>query len=648
MQSVGVRYETEKDESGAAHKRPVFVALLALLVAAPLLYPHDVLGYGSGWVSLVALGCLAVYAGLLLVRKKAPASLGSTMFFAVLCLVVVALVSALPGGVTRTEITAMSLNALPILAIAFLALAFSSGYVFGSAGTHVGSVFRTVVSVVATISVVYMLALLAHSDSIRFIWEGRGAHAPFFGLAAILAYALFRGESRPSSRLIVIGAFVVLVCATVLSRDVAYLFVIGLGIFAVEGLVVLREYRFSESGLYRYRKWSLLAFVAGASLATVAFLGLPTHIPDQFSLENVGIRPSFQVTHTMLLREYDEVPLTMFIGSGPASFSNLWWLYRPDEINRTALWATGISTPYSFVTHVIALFGIPVGLAFILVLVFSVAQFVHGALRAERRGRAYTAIGGSVVGGYFLVSSMFSPLEFSFLVLTVFILGFFRGAYKVSCGVLIRKSSRADLAAGILFVGIGVASIVVGSVYMRAYREYASSLEGLRSESVDYIQVEQSLARSLSYVSDAEVAIVLAQVYEAHAQKLLLDLGVDKLTSEELAEVVGIARKGRDVAIQGLALDPLNMEAHLALGNAELLYSLLTHDKELYQRALWRYQSARKLAPNSPLPLFLLGRAYSAGGDLGQARDVLRRALKLKPDYVAAQRLLDQIGHEAK
>jgi tetratricopeptide (TPR) repeat protein len=92
-------------------------------------------------------------------------------------------------------------------------------------------------------------------------------------------------------------------------------------------------------------------------------------------------------------------------------------------------------------------------------------------------------------------------------------------------------------------------------------------------------------------------------------------------------------------------LDPTAGEYRAHLGYA---LHLANPRNELVRReALEHIAQGIKLSPGRDKPLLFLGRVFKAAGDLENARKVFRRALKIRPDGLEAQRELRELGGEA-
>jgi CheY-like chemotaxis protein/tetratricopeptide (TPR) repeat protein len=92
-------------------------------------------------------------------------------------------------------------------------------------------------------------------------------------------------------------------------------------------------------------------------------------------------------------------------------------------------------------------------------------------------------------------------------------------------------------------------------------------------------------------------------------------------------------------------LDPTAGEYRAHLGYA---LHLANPRNELVRReALEHIAQAIKLSPGRDKPLLFLGRVFKAAGDVENARKVFRRALKIRPDGLEAQRELRELDGEA-
>ena len=104
---------------------------------------------------------------------------------------------------------------------------------------------------------------------------------------------------------------------------------------------------------------------------------------------------------------------------------------------------------------------------------------------------------------------------------------------------------------------------------------------------------------------------------------------------------MGDAKKALEVAQQAQASSPDNPQFLDLLGAAQISNGQI-------EQGLTTYRNLVKLQPKSPVALFRLAAAQAAAADQNAARETLKQALSLKPDFVDAQATLVPLEIRAK
>jgi len=367
-----------------------------------------------------------------------------------------------------------------------------------------------------------------------------------------------------------------------------------------------------------------------------------------FGVSNIEVRPSLSATLNISRAVLGS---NLLLGSGPGTFAESWFLYKPQEINTTVFWNTPFASGVGFmVTQVanVGLLGTLVWLAFFFLLALLMLRAL-GRLPEERWGR------------FALISTMFSTLflwvasflyvpSMVVLVLTFIFTGLFVATSRAlgivsEREVVFSKNSALNFIAVILVVGVGIGSVVFGfKVFQRTVSAYhyqrALVISNTEGSSVE--DISNNLVKAMRLVPQDIYYSAFSQLSIARAESVLN--ATEGTQEENLAKFQEALTNSITAAETATKLDPKNFRNWISLGS---IYSSLVPAPfsvdGAYEKAKEAFTKAEALNPQSPEIPLLFARLELNKANIDGARTYINNSIKLKEDYADAYFLLTQI-----
>lgn len=107
----------------------------------------------------------------------------------------------------------------------------------------------------------------------------------------------------------------------------------------------------------------LFFFLSSGSIGTM--------LSQSAGISFTNIRPSFSATSSVMRQSLYRDPV---LGSGAGSYSDVWNLYHPTDINQTIFWNTPFETGFNYIQSVITTNGILPTLAFVIVIILTLVH----------------------------------------------------------------------------------------------------------------------------------------------------------------------------------------------------------------------------------------------------------------------------------
>lgn len=358
-----------------------------------------------------------------------------------------------------------------------------------------------------------------------------------------------------------------------------------------------------------------------------------------FPVSSLEVRPALSTTLDIVRSSHGASVERFLVGTGPQTFSDNWFLYKPLAVNQSQFWNLDFNVGYSTLATALGTVGVLGALAWLIPLILAL---IGGAriLRFKQLSPEETKLGlmacllslyawGSIV--------LYVPSE-DLLLLSFVLAG---AAFGIS-GKLSQQQAgiepRARLGGALVVWAVyGICIVLLALAAWTSVRRYMSEVyvnQGLAALQQNNSERADSLAaraRDADAGRDAVQLSVLAGISRMQA--------IVQSTSTPSAAVqsnfTAIAQKTIAFAQSGAASYPSDYQAYVALGRVyDLLASLGVAGA--YQSAKTAYQSAVVHNPTDPeLPL-AIARLEAGQGNKQSTMEALQSALKLKPDYTDA------------
>ena len=312
------------------------------------------------------------------------------------------------------------------------------------------------------------------------------------------------------------------------------------------------------------------------------------------------------------------------LGFGPETFAYAYYLYRPLAHNQTSEWNFFYNKAHNeFLNYLVnvGILGLTSYLVFLLVSLKSllkVAKSKEGLIAKA----AISAITIYQIVIFFGFSTVVSQLLMYLLIPLVIVGGKNLNFYEINLDFLGNFVKRIAIISVSVF-GLWALLFIIRIFLADVSYTSAQKTDGARSLLSYSSTINLSPAKNPNYFANY-----------AYANALYIN-GADEQFSQVLEQQASSA------AATAAGLSPNNVLITRKVANTYLLLSSI--DKKYQKDALTAAQKLPRLAPTDPQSYLSLAKVESAVGEKQKAQESLNYALKLKPDYLEAQQLLEQI-----
>ena len=659
----------------ADNYRKSFLALLVTVFLLPLIFvPAGILDLANTkaiFLTLVLLiaGGLSIFA----IWKSQHASLPNTKILLALCaLVAVYFVSALLATPSNLSLLGYNLEVgtFASLALGFVALLVSSMAVRDN--TKVVKVIFTLIGSLSVLALFMIVRLISNGAWLSFgsfsgnMGNPLGSFADLgmvFALLSIICILVI--GMMPVQKRLKMGLYALFVVSTLL------LVVIGFSQAFLLALVasVLTFFYFKkiESDFLmsatepavkvpKVGNHQVMAIIlAILSLAFYINPKLPSGVTLTESLSaktqvaNTEIRPTLDTTLSIAKSVLSGQVL---FGSGPATFTRDWLLFKPVQINATPFWSIIFSSGFGFLPTQLSTTGI-VGAAAWIVFFWLLVTLMLKALSnvPESRSTRFTLVASLAITLFMWVSMFFYTPSITLFILAFIFTGIFLSAC-VSAGVLSTIDHDLSRAPTKL---VGKSALVLGSLVViffawtglnNALGSYhfgrAAVLLNTEGASIDTIGEELDKAVKFQpidtyYRAISQINFSKAQAYATSAT------GTPETNRANFDQAVA---KSLDASRQAILVNPASDVNWSGLG---AIYTALVAEplkvEGAYESAQSAYLESAKRNPTDPtIPLNLAQLEVNKGNN-DNAKAYIQSALNLKSDFIDAYILLARIQY---
>jgi len=455
----------------------------------------------------------------------------------------------------------------------------------------------------------------------------------FAALLLPLIISLFFISKRLLKVLLIIFSLVDLVLIFLVNFWVAWL-VLLIGMAAILIFIISRGETLPTSWLVLPMFLIVISLCFG--VFRIAIPGFPA-TPLEVS---VSQRATFDVARKTLT---DNSPVSLLLGSGPSTFAYDYSKFKSETINQTALWAVRFGSGSSEILDRLATGGILGFLSFLAVLVFFLWTGVRGLISSgETKSRpkdSFWILSLGIFASWLAAAAGFffypANLSLNFL-FWLFTAGFlvYAESQKVKSWEL-KAGSLANIGVSFLFIVILIFGIGLSFLTGQRYVAQVRHLEGVRAfQKGDYQAATDKLLSAISHTAGSQDNHWqdLSQIYLFRINEELLkkDVSKEELQKEIpplVSNAINSAKQATDVAPKNVANWSIRGYVYRNVTN------LITGAEDW---AIKSYEEAIKLEPANPYLYTELGQAYLAKNETEKAREQFQKALELKSDYAPA------------
>ncbi|MFA4975068.1 MAG: hypothetical protein WC577_00060 [Candidatus Paceibacterota bacterium] len=477
------------------------------------------------------------------------------------------------------------------------------------------------------------------TDSILGSWNAFGL---FAGFSTIMSLFIIEFFSIPKLTKWLLG--VLIVFSIILAAAVNFLLVWELlGIFAL--IIFVYKISFFSSKRQEGEKVIFPAFSFAVVMVSLLFFmsiqfigGL---LPNSLGLSNLEIRPSFGATMTVTGGALMKSPV---LGVGPNKFGEVWAMYKPQVINSTQFWDTSFNSGSgllpSFASTTGAL-GILSWIAFFVLFLLAGAKSLFSSIK---NNTSWEVVAFFVASLYLFVSSFFYSTGGVLFLLAFAFIGAFIGLSNANrengeVSISFLDDPRKSFFSILILVVLMIISAATGFKYVEKLASV--SYFGNTLSATTIASAEESISRAISLHQNDLYLRTYAQVYLTKINSIV-SKGTTSLTDADKADLQTSFDQAVNGAQLAVAYDNTNYLNYSSLGVVYNTVGLLGV-KDAYTKAVEAYINAGKLNPLNPGIKLATARVYFADGKVKEAKDAVKEALTLKPDYIEALITMSQI-----
>ena len=477
------------------------------------------------------------------------------------------------------------------------------------------------------------------TDTILGSWNAFGLFAGFSTIMSLFVVEFF---SIPKITKWILGILIAL--SIILSAAVNFPLIWELlGIFALIIFVYKISFSFGgerEEGKKRHFPTfsfvvvmvSLLFFISGQYIGGI--------LPNSLSLSNVEVRPSLGATISVTGSTLMKNPI---LGVGPNKFAEAWAMYKPQIINASQFWDTSFNSGSGLLPTFASTTG---SLGVLAWLVFFVLFIIAGAkslFSSVRNNMNWEVVVFFVASLYLFVSSFFYSTGSVIFLLAFAFTGIFIGLSSASrqngeAPFSFLDDPRKSFFSILVLVILMIVSATAGFKYVERLASVSYFGDTLSAATIPI--AENSIAKAISLHQNDLYLRTYAQVYLTKINSIVAK--GSSLSEADKADLQSSFDQAVNSAQLAIVYDKTNYLNYNSLGVVYNTVGLLGV-KDAYAKAIEAYKTASTLSPLNPGIKLATARVYFANGDTKNARDTVKEALALKPDYIEALISISQI-----
>ena len=478
------------------------------------------------------------------------------------------------------------------------------------------------------------------TDNILGSWNALGL---FTGFSTIMSLFIVEFFSVPKGIKWLLG--VLIAFSVVLSAVVNFPLIWEiLGIFALIIFIYKISFSFGRKQEEGSEKKHFPAFSFAVVMVSLLFFMSGQFIgellPNSLNLSNIEIRPSFGATMSITGKALMKDPI---LGVGPNKFGEVWAMHKPQVINATQFWDTSFNSGSGLLptfASTTGSLGILAWLTFFILFIMIGAKSLFASIKNNMNWEVVVFFVASL---YLFVSSFFySTGEVMFLLAFAFT-GIFIGLSsagrsngEISMSFL--DDPRKSFFSIFFLVILMIISAAVGFKYVERLASVTYFGKTLSASTIP--MAEDSITKAISLHQNDLYLRTYTQVYLTKINSIVTKgSALSETDKADLQTSFDQAVNGAQLAVAYNSKNYLNYNSLGAVYNTVGLLGV----KGTYDKAIEAYKTASTLNPLNPGIKLATARVYFADGKIKEAKDFVKEALSLKPDYIEALITISQI-----
>jgi len=350
----------------------------------------------------------------------------------------------------------------------------------------------------------------------------------------------------------------------------------------------------------------------------------PSNKPNQAALATEGTE-SGRIRLIVWQGAIDIFKHSPILGTGPETFVSSYFMFRPDAHNQTSEWEFFYNKAHNEFLNYLANTGAVGFIAYALFLIASLVSIFKLQKNLLIAKAIFAALIGYLTTIFFGFSTVATQVTFFTLVASAILLT--KNQQKLEIDIHLKENFKYPLILISTLIGFFVLSFVL--------RSYLSNVFEKRAEN----RTDNSFQKELTAYTNSVRAFPYPNPYLLASYSS--SMALTAVSTEDENQKGELATRSNQMAQKALVLSPNNF---LIAQRVAKTYALLSGiDEDYKDEAQNIAEKLTQLAPNYPTTYLTNAKIYVVLEDNKAAASSLNKSLQLKPDYLEAQQLLDQL-----
>src|SRR3989338_2822030 len=351
--------------------------------------------------------------------------------------------------------------------------------------------------------------------------------------------------------------------------------------------------------------------------------------PSQTALETGGTE-SGQIRLIIWQGALNIVKKWPILGSGPETFVSSYFIYRPETHNQTSEWEFFYNKAHNEYLNYLAnngVIGFGTYIAFIIAVFWSLFKFRTHSLFTNA---AFASLAGYLATIFFGFSTVATQTAAHLIIASALI--YSKPPPLAQLKFKLKENYSLPILLLIALLGLYVLSFTFRSYMSNVFEKRAENFKG------------QNSGKELTAYANAQNAHFVKNPY------LLADyssaLATASTATEAIENSTKLASEASSLGAQALKLSPNNFLIAQRVARA---YALLATQSDEYNAEAQNIEDKLiELAPNYPITYLTNAKIEIILDNNKKAIEYLEKTLELKPDYLEARKLLDQVVYSSQ